>query len=101
MYVCFLYTFDVAYCKRGMWNEMEYETTDMKSMDGIGHIYSEWGEINVYRTHTELDIQSSVSSTLYIINPRRVGGLGYSSLSVCLCVCLCVCLSLSLAYLVI
>ena len=34
-----------------------------------------------------------------VINPRRVGGLGYSSLSVCLCVC--VCLSLSLTYLVI
>ncbi len=24
------------------------------------------------------------------INPRRVGGLGYSSLSVCVCVCPCV-----------
>ncbi len=44
----------------------------------------------------------SVKTLDKLINPRRVGGLGYSSLSVvCVSVCPCVCLSLSLAYLVI
>ncbi len=35
----------------------------------------------------------SVKTLDKLINPRHVGGLGYSSLSVCLCVCVSVCMS--------
>ncbi len=61
------------------------------------------GSVHVY-TYTCQEPMQCMSLTMlhYVVNPRRVGGLGYSSLSVCLCVCVCVCVSvLSLAYLVI
>ncbi len=40
--------------------------------------------------HVDMEVMMwwmEVQSIHLLINPRRVGGLGYSSLSVCLCVC--------------
>ena len=40
---------------------------------------------NTVKTHSY--VIWDASSYFSVINPKRVGGLGYSSLSVCLCVC--------------
>ena len=43
----------------------------------------------------EIIVQNNTYSSLlkslcFVVNPRHVYGLGYSSLSVCVCVCVCV-----------